>query len=110
MATSENQESMLAHMVYFTLKDNSPEDVEKMVAACHEHLSGHPGSVLFAAGTLTPDLQREVNDRDFDVALQLVFQTRADHDQYQSSDRHQQFIAQNNSNWAKVRVFDADVN
>ena len=97
-------------MVYFRLKDNSPEAVEKLVTACRENLSGHPGTVLFAAGTLTPDLQREVNDRNFDVALQLVFQTRADQDQYQTSDRHQKFIAQNNSNWAKVRVFDADVN
>ena len=110
MTTDNAPGSMLAHMVYFTLKDNSPARIQQMVAACREHLSGHPGTVLFAAGTLTPDLQREVNDRDFDVALQLVFQTRADQDTYQSSARHQQFIAENKDNWAKVRVFDADVN
>lgn len=101
---------MLAHMVYFTLKDNSPAAVSKMLAACQKYLSGHPGTVLYAAGTCTPDLTREVNVRDFDVALQLVFKTRADHDQYQIAERHQQFIAENKENWAKVRVFDADVN
>jgi hypothetical protein len=100
---------MLAHMVYFTLQDNSPPAIEKMVAACRHYLSGHPGTVLFAAGTLTPDLTREVNVRDFDVALQLVFESREAHDQYQVHPRHLQFIAENKSNWSKVRVFDADV-
>jgi len=102
-------EPMLAHMVYFTLKDDSPETRERLVAACHEHLSGHPGTVCFAAGVRTPDLQREVNDSEFHVALQTVFQTRADHDRYQVSERHQQFIEGNRENWAQVRVFDANV-
>ncbi|MFO0870327.1 MAG: Dabb family protein [Pirellulales bacterium] len=100
---------MLAHMVYFTLRDRSPEAIQRLLDACHKYLSGHPGTVLFAAGTLTPDLTREVNDRDFDVALQLVFESRAAHDQYQVAERHQQFIAENRANWARVRVFDADV-
>jgi hypothetical protein len=73
------REPMLAHMVYFTLKDRSAEAIEALVASCHKYLSGHPGTVLFAAGVLTPDLAREVNDRDFDVALQLVFENRAAH-------------------------------
>ena len=52
---------MLGHMVYFTLKDNSPAAVEKMVAACRKYLTGHPGTMFFAAGTLVPDLTRPVN-------------------------------------------------
>ncbi len=100
---------MLAHMVYFTLQDSSQAAIEKMLAACRHYLSGHPGTVLFAVGTLTPDLTREVNVRDFHVALQLVFESREAHDQYQAHPRHQQFIAENNNNWSKVRVFDADV-
>ena len=100
---------MLGHMVYFKLKDNSPPAIETMVAACQRYLTGHPGTVLFAAGTRTVDLNRAVNDRDFDVALQLVFDSREAHDQYQAAPRHQQFIEENNDNWAQVRVFDADV-
>lgn len=101
---------MLAHMVYFTLKDKSPEAVNQLVASCKEYLTGHPGTVFFAAGTLTPDLERDVNDRDFDVALHVVFSSREDHDRYQQAGRHLQFIETNKSNWEKVRVFDSDVN
>lgn len=109
MSENASAGAMLGHMVYFTLKDNSPDAIGRMVEACRKYLSGHPGTVLFAAGTRTPDLQREVNDRDFDVALQTVFATREDHDRYQTAERHLQFIAENKDNWARVRVFDADV-
>ncbi len=101
--------TMLGHMVYFTLKEPTAENVEGLIASCMEHLSGHPGTVLFAAGPLVTDLDREVNDRDFHVALQLVFASRADHDVYQVSERHLTFIATNKESWAKVRVFDANV-
>jgi hypothetical protein len=100
---------MLGHMVYFTLKDNAPEKVEVLVAACRKYLTGHPGTVFFAAGTLVSDLTRPVNQTDFDVALQLVFESREAHDAYQVAPRHVQFIEENKANWAKVRVFDAHV-
>ena len=100
---------MLGHMVYFTLKDNSQAAIDAMIVACKKHLSDHPGTVLFAAGTRVPDLTREVNDREFDVALHVVFESREAHDQYQVHERHTQFIEENKANWAKVRVFDADV-
>lgn len=100
-------ESLLAHNVYFSLRDRSPEAVARLVAACKKYLSGHPGTVLFAAGTLEPELARPVNDRDFDVALHVVFASRAAHDDYQKSPRHQQFIEENRDNWARVRVFDS---
>ena len=100
---------MLGHMVYFTLKDRSPAAVQKLVADCHKYLTDHPGTVFFAAGTLVPDLRRPVNQTDFDVALQVVFESRAAHDAYQAAPRHLQFIEENKANWAQVRVFDADV-
>ena len=82
---------------------------EKLVTACKKHLSGHPGEVFFAAGTLCEDLKREVNDIDFDVALHIVFKDKAAHDQYQVAPRHDKFIAENKENWKKVRVFDSYV-
>lgn len=100
---------MLAHMVYFSLKDNSAAAKQKLVEACKKHLSGHPGEVFFAAGTLAEDLKREVNDIDFDVALHMVFKDKAAHDQYQTAPRHDRFIAENKGNWSKVRVFDSYV-
>lgn len=99
---------MLAHAVYFSLEDRSPESRDRLVASCREHLTGHPGTVFFSAGTVA-DYDRHVNDRDFDVALLIVFDGRASHDAYQTAERHRRFIAENATTWAKVRVFDADV-
>jgi hypothetical protein len=100
---------MLAHNVYFTLNDNSALAKEKLVAACQKYLTGHPGTVFFAAGTLAAELDRPVNDREFDVALQVVFDSKEAHDQYQQAERHLAFVAENKPNWKKVRVFDAYV-
>jgi hypothetical protein len=100
---------LLGHMVYFTLKDNSPAAVERMLTACRTYLTGHEGTVFFAAGTVVPDLTREVNQRDYHVALQMVFENREAHDRYQVHERHQRFIAENRDNWTRVRVFDANI-
>jgi hypothetical protein len=99
----------IAHNVYFALKVNSPEAKKRLVAACKKYLSKHPGEVFFAAGTLAEELNRPVNERDWDVALHIVFQDRKAHDQYQDAPRHKQFIDENKDNWKKVRVFDSVV-
>jgi hypothetical protein len=108
-AAERSEEQMLAHNVYFSLKDNSPEAKKKLVDACKKYLAKHPGTVLFAAGTLCEELDRPVNDRDFDVALHVIFRTKADQDRYQEAPLHLQFIAENRDNWSKVRVFDSVV-
>jgi len=97
----------LSHNVFFTLKDRSPAAKQKLVAACKKYLTGHPGTVFFAVGTLAEALARPVNVRDFDVGLHMVFANQAAHDAYQEAPRHQQFIAENKENWASVRVFDS---
>ena len=47
---------MLAHSVFFSLHDNSPAAIQKLVDACKKYLPDHPGVLHFAAGTLNPDL------------------------------------------------------
>lgn len=106
-ADAKGTNMMLAHNVYFSLKDPTPENRAKLVAACHKYLSNHPGTVFYAAGTVA-DLDREVNDRDWDVGLHLIFKDRASHDAYQDAPRHHDFINENKATWAKVRVFDSD--
>ena len=106
MASSQHG---LAHLVFFTLKDQSPEARDSLIAACHQYLSDHPGTVHFSAGPRSEKYARPVNDQEFDVALVLVFASEADHDRYQEAPRHKQFIAEQSPNWAAVRVFDAAV-
>jgi len=65
--------------------------------------------LYFAVGTLNPDLDRPVNDRDFDVALTIVFDSKAAHDAYQVAPLHHRFIHENKPDRHMVRVFDADV-
>jgi hypothetical protein len=108
MATASGGGHPLAHIVFFALKEPTPVNQRKLLAACHRHLTGHPGEISFSVGTLA-NLAREVNDRDFDVALHIVFETRAAHDAYQTSARHQKFIDENKADWKKVRVFDSNL-
>lgn len=98
---------LLCHDVYFTLKDRSAAQADALVAACKKYLTVQPGIVFFCCGKLDPELDREVNDRDFDVALHVVFTDRAAHDAYQQDDTHNRFIAEMKNNWARVRVFDS---
>jgi hypothetical protein len=111
LATPPAQASatLLSHDVFFTLKNASEAEKAKLVAACQKYLSGHEGVVFFSAGTVAPELAREVNDRAFHVSLHLVFANKAAHDKYQEHPRHKEFIAEQNANWEKVRVFDSYV-
>lgn len=101
--------TMLAHNVFFTLKDSSSESIDTLIASGKEYLSGHPGTVFFAIGSLNPDLDRPVNDVAFQVALHVVFDSKESHDRYQVDQRHLDFIEKNKASWEQVRVFDSDV-
>jgi hypothetical protein len=100
-------EAMLAHNVFFFLHDASDAGKAKLVAACKKYLTDHAGTVFFACGIREAELQRPVNDLEFDVGLHIVFRSKADHDAYQAAPRHDQFIAESKANWKKVRVFDS---
>ncbi len=106
-AAFADDKQAIGHMVYFKLKDGSPEGKKKLVDACKKYLENHDGVVFFSAGVVGDDFKREVNDRDWDVALHLVFADKAAHDKYQDHPEHKKFIDENKDTWAKVRVFDS---
>ena len=97
----------LSHTVLFTLKDRSEEAKQRLIDDCKRYLSSHPGTLFFAAGSLADDIQWSISDRDFDVALHLVFKNKAAHDQYAKAERHQKFSEETQDTWKKVRVFDS---
>jgi hypothetical protein len=94
-------------VVFFTLKDHSKESRMKMVDACKTYLTGHDGTISFSVGTIAEDVKEPVSDRDFDVAVHLVFRDKAANEAYQAHPRHKKFIEENKATWAKVRVFDS---
>lgn len=108
-APADEKKPLIGHMVYFKLKDNGPAARAKLVAACDKYLADHDGVVFYSAGVIGDDFKRDVNDRDWDVALHLVFVDRAAHDKYQDHKEHLKFIEENKDNWAKVRVYDSEL-
>ena len=98
---------MFAHNVYFTLNDASDEKKAELVTECHRYLKDHPGVVFFAAGTVSQAHDREVNVRDFDVSLHVIFDSVANQDAYQEAPDHLTFIERNKANWKQIRVFDS---
>lgn len=107
MSTPAGATAPLVHNVYFSLHDATPAACERLLAACRKYLAPHAGITWFACGTRAAGLNREVNDREFDVSLHVVFRDLAAHDAYQTSPDHLQFIAENKANWKRVRVFDS---
>lgn len=107
LAAAPASAAPLAHMVFFTLKEDTPETRDTLVEACQEHLSGHEGTLYFSVGAIADELKRDVNDREFDIALHLVFESRDAHDRYQEHPRHLRFIEEIRPLLDGVRVFDS---
>ncbi len=97
----------LAHIVFFTLAEPSDANRSKLVEGCKKYLDGHEGIVYFGVGVNAPEYAREVNDRDYDVALHLVFETARHQDVYQTHPRHVKFVEECKGLWKRVRVFDS---
>ena len=108
-AAAEPTAKPLSHTVFFTLAEDSTEHREQLISACEKYLSGHEGTLYFSVGPIAEELQREVNDRDFDVALHLVFDSKAAQDRYPEHPRHLEFIERHGDPWSTVRVFDSYV-
>jgi hypothetical protein len=109
MTERKRMSPRIAHMVYFTLHDNSKEKIDELLSECQKYLDDHPGLDYFAAGALNRELARPVNDHGYDVSLHTVFSDREAHDAYQVAPRHLEFIANNKANWKTVRVFDSNL-
>ena len=101
------ESTSLAHLVFFTLIDSSEAARDSLIADCKKYLTDHPGTVHFSVGARATHYTRPVNDAEFDVGLVMVFASDADHQQYQTSERHQQFLAAQLENCSKIRVFDS---
>jgi len=105
--TKKAADPQLAHSVIFTLKDQSTKSREAFVAICDKYLTSHKGAVSYTCGTIAEDVKEPVSDREFDVAVHVVFEDKGALAEYLKSERHDQFVAQIKDKIAKVRVFDS---
>ena len=104
---AEKKPTAIGHMVYFTLKDRTDENAEKLVANCDKYLSDMPGVRFYAAGVLAKEFAAEPNDQEFDVALHVIFNNAAAYKKYTPHPMHLKFIEESKDLWSKVRVFDS---
>jgi hypothetical protein len=105
---AERKAMQVMHDVYFYLTDRSPAARDTLVQECLKWLPGHDGILRFNVGTRVEEHTRDVNVLDYDVAITVLFESKAAHDAYQhTSERHKKFVERNKPSWAKVRVFDS---
>ena len=96
----------LAHMVFFTLKDRSPEGRTALADSCHKYLADQDGIIYFSVGTIAEDVEEPVSVRDFDVSLHIVFESKEAEQAYLTDPLHLQFVDENRESFAQARVFD----
>jgi len=100
-------EKPLAHMVFFTLKERTPENLKKMLEISHRNLSNFEGTTYFSVGVRADDVDEPVSVKDFDVALHVVFTGKEAKEKYLVHPRHVKFVEEGKDLWSKVRVFDS---
>ena len=97
---------MFIHVVYFWLKEGTPDSARRQLERdCRDLLSRIPAVRHLWAGRPAAT-HREVVDRSYDVGLCVTLDDLAGHDVYQDHELHQQFIAGNKPNWKRVQVYD----
>jgi hypothetical protein len=82
---------MFSHIVIFWTNANQPGAAEELIAGANEYLKSIPGLLHFHVGKMSPS-PRAVVDQSYQVALNLVFSTKADEQAYQVHPQHVEFV------------------
>lgn len=106
-APSVTPAPVLLHHVYFDLLEDDEAACASFAGQCRASLGGLGDIRSMTIATRAAELDRDVNDATYDVALVLTFVDRAAHDRYQVSSEHEQLIQALAPKIARVRVFDA---
>jgi tetratricopeptide (TPR) repeat protein len=100
---------MVAHDIYISLKDNSPEARKNFVSDVKKLLPEYEGVAFWSVGSLAESIKRDYSDRNFDVAIHLVFKDMDAYEKYIASKARQDWVSERQSGWKQVRTFDSIV-
>lgn len=100
-----NMPQSLFHSIYFSLVDKSAANIARFTALCVKYLSLHGGVLLFDTGGLT-DIKRDVSFRDFEVGMDIIWNSKQAYDDYLLSPEHAEFLSTTSGMIAKTYVFD----
>ena len=100
-------ETAVGHMVFFELKEKTPEAKKMLVDACYKLLKNHEGVLYFSAGPRAEDQKEPVSATEWDVALHIVFKDKASLQKYIPHPDHKKFVDENKASWKGVKVYDS---
>ena len=101
-----NTPQSMYHSLYFSLEDKSPANIEKFTGICVKYLSQHPGIQQFSTGGLT-DIRRDVSVRNFDVNVDIIYESKNAYDEYLQSQEHKDFFPATAGMISNTYIFDA---
>ena len=82
---------MFSHIVIFWTDPAQPNAVDELVAGANKYLKAIPGVLHFHVGKMSPS-PRPVVDQTYQVALNLVFSSKAAEQAYQVHPQHIEFV------------------
>ena len=96
---------MFSHIVVFWTDSAQPDSTESLLAGANLYLKDIPGVILFHAGLMSPS-PRPVVEQSYQVALNVVFESKAAEQAYQVHPKHLEFIEKCRQFWTKVLIYD----
>jgi hypothetical protein len=82
---------MLSHVVIFWTKPELPNATEELLAGAEKYLRPIPLVKSFHVGRMVPS-HREVVDQSYQVALNLIFESKEQEAEYQVHPLHLEFV------------------
>lgn len=97
---------MFSHVVIFWTDPEKPEAADALIKGAQRYLNKQPGILHFHVGRMATS-PRPVVDQTYQVALNIVFDSKASQDQYQNDPLHIEFVDKVfKPNCKKVLVYD----
>jgi Stress responsive A/B Barrel Domain len=97
---------MFSHVVIFWTKPELPSAADELIAGAEKYLRPIPGIRSFHVGRMVPS-HRPVVDQSYQVALNLIFDTKQQQDDYQVHPLHIDFVEKVfKANCARATIFD----
>jgi hypothetical protein len=82
---------MFSHLVIFWTDPAIKEAADQLIAGANRYLKPVPGITFFHVGKMQPS-HRPVVDQSYQVALNVVFQSKQAQDDYQTHPLHLEFV------------------
>jgi hypothetical protein len=82
---------MFSHVVIFWTDPANPKAPDDLIAGAERYLKAIPGIVFFHIGRMVSS-DRPVVDRSYQVALNVVFESKRAQDDYQAHPQHIEFV------------------